>query len=648
MALIAECGYFIQSYSKDVDFRTYPPLSYCVLLCSFKLLGNGLEESIARNETNVIAKLRQQLKEVHDAFVGETVVNVDTNILHILDQVESLGQHLDDLRMCVLFMHLMQTNPTRPDLDTKFPFVQGARFNPEKGCLPGTRLKFLDAIIDWANNVDPLSPKALVLFGQAGTGKSSIAHEIANIFYRAERLTASYCFVRGKPSSREPHRFFTTLARNLSARYPAYKSSLYSVIKQNPDLLSAEDYTTLFMSLVVKPLKDLRFLSPVFIVIDALDESEDASSRSPRTSGNRIPFHTFLGKYLCEFPAGFRILITSRPEAELEEAFPESSFVRRMNMNDAKLADGVYNDILIYTRARLHTSFVDENDLRNLAKKAEGLFQWAYVACDYIAKPPPGLNASDCLEEVLDSSQASDAAEQLNELYRRVLEAHFNMGHSRIRDNFQSVMGQVLGTFEPLSITSLNILRQHPGGRANNTDVSNVIKYMGSLLSNVNPSDSTLLIAPLHTSFRDFLTDPERSHKFYVNLDNIHRQLAYATLGKMQEMLRFNICELETSYCLNSEVPDLEDRIEKYIPPALSYSCRFWADHLAQVPMFDTDVFQGLQLFMEENFLFWLEVLSVRGEVPVATKALLMLRTWLDQMRDEVSIPNTVIPCLQV
>jgi len=562
-----------------------------------------------------------------------------------------MGEHLDDLRMCSPFMRLMQSNRTCPDLDTKFPFVQGARFNPEKGCLPGTRVKFLDAIADWVNNVDPSSAKALVLFGQAGTGKSSIAHEIANRFYRTERLTASYCFVRGKPSSREPHRFFATIARNLSARYPAYKSSLCTVIKQNPDLLSAEDYTTLFMSLVVKPLKDLRFVSPVFIVIDALDESEDASGRGPRTGGNRIPFHTFLGKHLSEFPTGFRILITSRPEAELEKAFPESSFVRRMNMNDPQLADEVENDILIYTRENLRNSFVGQNELWKLAKKAEGLFQWAYVACDYIANPPPGLNTSDCLEEMLDSAQGNDATEQLNELYRRVLEAHFNMEHSRIRDNFHSVMGQVLGTFEPLSIISLNIMRQHAGGGGhakNSTDVSNVIKYMGSLLSNVNPSDSTLLVAPLHTSFRDFLTDPKRSGRFYVNLDDTRCQLAYATLRTMQKTLQFNICELETSYPLNSEVPDLKERIDRYIPPALSYSCRFWADHLAQVPRFDTNVFEDLRLFMGENFLFWLEVLSVRGEIPLATMALVSLRRWLGQMRDDVSIPSTATFLLQL
>ena len=60
------------------------------------------------------------------------------------------------------------------ELDAKIreiPYGTGARFTPEKGCLAGTRVAFLDFIVDWVNN--PASERCLVLFGQAGTGKSS-------------------------------------------------------------------------------------------------------------------------------------------------------------------------------------------------------------------------------------------------------------------------------------------------------------------------------------------------------------------------------------------------------------------------------------------------------------------------------------------
>src|SRR6266498_295864 len=155
----------------------------------------------------------------------------------------------------LLYLPLTQTHAIRPDLDTKFPFVRGARFRPEKGCLPETRIKFLNSINDWVHDVDPSSPKVLILFGQAGTGKSSIAHEIANRFDCTNRLTTSYCFVRGNPSSREPHRLFTTLVRNLCTRYPAFNAALRAVIKNKPELVSADDYSTFFLSLIVEPLK---------------------------------------------------------------------------------------------------------------------------------------------------------------------------------------------------------------------------------------------------------------------------------------------------------------------------------------------------------------------------------------------------------
>jgi len=155
----------------------------------------------------------------------------------------------------------------------------GTGFNPGKRCLLGTRIAFIDTITKWVNNQDPSSPKVLLLFGQAGTGKSSIVHEIAHIFNREKLLTTSYCFVHGQPSSRESYRFFTTLASDLCNKYPAFKISLGNIISNNRALVNAQDYTTLFESLLINPLSNVRFVDPMVIVMDALDESEDVSKK---------------------------------------------------------------------------------------------------------------------------------------------------------------------------------------------------------------------------------------------------------------------------------------------------------------------------------------------------------------------------------
>src|SRR6266571_3967386 len=108
------------------------------------------------------------------------------------------------------------------EIDAKIreiPYGSGSRFTPEKGCLPGTRMAFLDFIVNWVDN--PNSERSLVLFGQAGTGKSSIAHEIARRFDKLHRLTSSFIFLRKEQSRREAYHLFTTLARDLSDRYPS-------------------------------------------------------------------------------------------------------------------------------------------------------------------------------------------------------------------------------------------------------------------------------------------------------------------------------------------------------------------------------------------------------------------------------------------
>src|SRR6266545_7236865 len=211
-----------------------------------------------------------------------------------------------------------------PDLDMKLhelSYGEGTEFDRHKGCLPQTRLKFLDAIVQWINDPDPSSPKVLVLFGQAGMGKSSIAHEIAHRYSCMNRLTTSYFFVRGNPSGPEPYRFFTTLARDLCRICPAFKATLGKLMNEKPELAHVRNYTTLVESLLRDPLKDLYFVGPIFIVIDALDENDDASHKRLYAGGNSIPFHTALLQCVSELPSNFRILITSRPEAELEKAF---------------------------------------------------------------------------------------------------------------------------------------------------------------------------------------------------------------------------------------------------------------------------------------------------------------------------------------
>ena len=186
----------------------------------------------------------------------------------------------------------------------EIPYGADSRFNPDKGCLPGTRMAFLNFIVNWVNNPD--SERILVLFGLAGTGKSSIAHEIARRFYDMGRLSSSCFFVRKERAKTEAYHFFTNLAHALAGRYPLFKAALGRVIKDDISLrCNARDYGTLFRRFIQEPLEGVPIVGPILVVIDALDECGDPTSEDG--------LHSFLANNLSALPSNFRVLITSRP-----------------------------------------------------------------------------------------------------------------------------------------------------------------------------------------------------------------------------------------------------------------------------------------------------------------------------------------------
>jgi len=107
--------------------------------------------------------------------------------------------------------------------------------------------------------------------------------------------------------------------------------------------------------------------------------------------------------------------------------------------------------------------------------------------------------------------------------------------------------------------------------------VALILDY-GSLLSGLtNPKKPVRL---LHFSFHDFLTDQLQTGDYFVGESGIQADLAFASLYVLCGGLCFNICGLESSYLLNSDVPGLAERVKTKIPFHLAYSCLFWEKHL--------------------------------------------------------------------
>jgi Cdc6-like AAA superfamily ATPase len=574
---------------------------------------------------------RSTLFHLQELFLNHATVTTEITALQILDDMGGLSTRLGGISTqitavsnqvldasaypqcsCRHSSHCHHTGLNA--MIREIPYAKGSRFSTEKCCLPGTRTAFLDFIIDWVNNPD--SERALILFGQAGTGKSAIAHEVARRFADIHRLSSS--FINRRAEGSKPYLLFTTLARDLADRYPSFKAALGRAIQDDTSRrIGAQDYSTLFESLLQQPLKDLHLVGPILVVIDALDESGDASGNTG--------LHRFLADHISELPFNFRIIITSRPEKDIVDVFSRALAVQLIHTDDINLSASVSSDISSYIQKNLDANTFQQYGAK-LANKAGGLFQWAAVACGYICNPPPGLTKRKCIHSLVELSPNLQHFDLLNSLYTQVLEGYFTT--SMVQRQFQSIMGPLVAAFEPLSIHSLTTLRQFaPVDDSDDSEaVSAIISHLGSLLSNVTSPE--LPIIPLHASFRDFLTNKESSGEFYINIQDAHHQLVTSCIGLMLHDLKFNICHLGTSYLANIDIPNLQSCITEYIGPVLSYACQFWDDHLKLIP-FDNNLISKFHLFFTTKFLFWLEVLSMIGSLSLASLALSSMKVWL-------------------
>ncbi len=617
---VCSCCDFIQSYTRDSQFCTSSS-SASLAFINVVFSGKRTLKNIAGGPEKKIKDLSDALMKRREDFLNQATISTEITAFQILDDLGRLSSRISDAGRSFFMVSGFTDLIVVVELDAKIreiPYGFGSRFSPDKGCLLGTREAFLDFIVNWVN--DPTSERGLILFGQAGTGKSSIAHEIAHLFDKMHRLTSSFIFIRREQSKLEAYRFFTTLARDLADRYPSFKTALGEVVKDNTALrVGSRSYDTLFESLILEPLKDLPIVGPILVAIDALDESGDTTGRTG--------LHTFLAKNLVRLPSNFRVVITSRPEHAIVSALMKAPSVKIKYMNDTELAAETHKDISTFLRSQLPL-YRFGGYIEALAVKAEGLFQWAAVASELILDPPArfGYDGETCIKYLLGPSTSRSGQDPLDKLYKEVLEWYFTDQDARVL--FRSVVGPLITSIEPLSIRSLITLRHVSLNNDHDAAVTGLLIRLGSLLSNVNSSDKSLPIIPLHTSFRDFVTNKDKSGDFYVDVRDAHHQLALYCLDLLLNCLKFNICNLETSYLANNDVKDLNTRVDQHIPPVLSYACRFWDDHFKHTD-FKMDLFEKVEKLFKEKLLFWLEALSLTRNIGLASLTFATLNMWL-------------------
>jgi hypothetical protein len=188
------------------------------------------------------------------------------------------------------------------------------------------------------------------------------------------------------------------------------------------------------------------------------------------------------------------------------------------------------------------------------------------------------------------------------------------------------ILSTILLLLEPLDSQSLAELLE--------MDKTVLLETILPLSSVIHVSDTPgAVIRIIHLSFREFMMSyvQENWPEILCGTDNQQQALVSALMKVLDRQLRFNICDLPTSYLRNIDMPDFQWRLDTYIPLHLRYAAQFWTDHLVET-VYDPCSGQGVQDLLFKNFLFWLEVLSLLGIVGYGQQALAKLIVWANEV----------------
>ncbi|CAG8721578.1 9303_t:CDS:2, partial [Acaulospora colombiana] len=240
----------------------------------------------------------------------------------------------------------------------------------------------------------------------------------------------------------------------------------------------------------------------------------------------------------------------------------------------------------------LESQWPGSDVIEGLVEKAAGLFIWARTVIRLISRGEPRGQ----LRRIMQGRNTGN----ISNLYSLILDISFANPTKEEINAFQAIMGSIILAKSPLSVSTLHHLLLIE---------ESIIFYIINGLYSVLEPKKTLRIA--HQSFADFLIDEkECPPTFYIQIEQQKENLTVACLKTMQKELRFNICQIQSSYLRNSDIPGISKIIERNISSHLCYSCWYWTDHLISRGH-DSNICEELRWFMNNQFLFWLEVMSL-------------------------------------
>ncbi|CUA73490.1 putative WD repeat-containing protein alr3466 [Nostoc sp, PCC 7120] [Rhizoctonia solani] len=613
----------LETLFKDllVHFSTgTPPAMTTSMLNLCAAIGTELRQVYGTQDRNTISRLLQAEHDVEkttrcyrriQTHLDRVMVNATLNILRIVDTEKTEARLL---RLA-------------PSLSACYNSAE-AHVVQRRECTPNTRTQVLSDLNAWKDKPD--GQKVCWMSGMAGTGKTTITNTLCSTLDQSYELGASFFCTRSLPPCRDVKLILPTIAYQLARFSDPFRGALVQVLDRDPDV-HTKALRVQFQRMILEPLHDVRGSLPnnLVVVIDALDECDDGN-------GVEQILEVLLEK-ASDLPIKF--LISSRPEYHIRDRIGRS--VRKTQLTLHELDEAIVKtDIETYLRAELTMLSIPltGEQLDTLVERAGVLFIYAATVIRYITDidADPLERLDTVLQASKTETERSTGTEEINGLYEAVLASAFSnsrLGRSE-KQRRELVLHSVVCAQEPLTIQGLAGLLGFSSAQ-----VLTALRPLWSVL-HISGQSATDRVNILHASFPDYMLDPNRSGQFTCNAKLHHGKLAELCFGRIgRNIPQFNICNLESSYMLDEDIPDLDQRVKQAIPMDLLYACQYWAVHLCLGEKSDERATE-LHDFLSKRLLLWMEVLNLTKR---AEKSIGLVEQAMSWLRDSGRFESTML-----
>ncbi|CAG7852770.1 SubName: Full=Uncharacterized protein {ECO:0000313/EMBL:CCA72352.1} [Serendipita indica DSM 11827] len=548
-----------------------------------------------------IREFHQDIDDCHQRLAAALAVSSSLHIQAVKGDTEVLRVNMQVIK------ENTKTLPKDVDLViiSQLPVIISTSSIVHNRCNPGTRVTVLDSIRRWGEG--EFAEPIFWLCDIAGSGKSTVSMSMIALWKETGLLGGYFFFSIATTEESTITKICPTFARQMFENVPMLAPSIVDAVKRHPSIMTST-FEEQFQRLIVDPTKHQN--KRVILVIDALDECTSGVQRRKLVETLSIAVRE---------STNLKIFMTSRPDPVIQATLGSLPIKVKMEdrLHDARYGDNI-DDIAIYIEQSINGLLAEEKK-RRLVKNANGLFIWASTACRML-KSETTLDTHDSIYERLVSV---DQTGDIDDVYDLI----FERTDPKSLPIMCSMLGLLLAALEPLTVDDLEDLLKHAGVRGS---VNALVQNLGSVLS-VDPS--TKQIRFRHPTLVEYLrrrsqtSDVDGPNKVSINVANAHGQAASWCLKRLNsptEGVKFNICQIQSSFYPNRQIEDLDARISKFIPKRLRYASSHWLLHLAETDNKWRELLKDdfERIIQSPHVLHWMEILSFTRDVPRAIAGL--------------------------